>query len=738
VANVREMRRPVAPWLLFLALAIASGADGEPGLRVRTLAGPGGGAGHRDASGRNARFASPVRLGAGCDGALVLADASNHTIRRISDDGAATTLAGSPYVRGASDGTSASALFDGPEGIAVAPDCSIWVADTGNNTIRRIASSGVVSTIAGAAGSVGPNDGTGSSARFDRPVDIAFDPVSGDAFVVDAGNVSIRRVTQGGKVTTLAAPSPTLNQPSGIAFEPGGRMIVTELYGNAIRFRRSDGAWSRLTFKPTAYPSDAFATAGGSIYVTDMNNSVIWEVPTQGAPVVVAGTYAKSGATDGAAAQASFFQPRGIAPMGPSTFAIADSRNSLVRTFDLSGRVGTLAGQFNARESIDGARELARFRAPRQATEGPDGTVYVADGTVVRKVSSDGVVTTLAGVDGVTGSADGKGSEARFMQPFGVAVGPGGVLFVSDVVDHTLRRIAPDGTVTTIAGKAGTPGSIDGASGVARFFDPYGIATDRDGNIFVADRGSHAIRRVAAADFSVSTIAGALGVIGSGDGPALQPRFFNPWDVDVDDEGIVYVLDENNHCVQKIEGGTVTTLANTHQELRSFGVAVAGDGTIYVAESQSSAIRRATLAGGEPFMGARLEPGNRVGSPSRARFSRPNSVDIGPGGRFVIADTENGSIKVAELVEGPWIDELNAIRTSTLPGSPVTLEWCTDGASTVTLSPGPGSVAPCGSTVVTPAETTTYTLEASSAGASIRQSVTVTVVTQVRRRAVRR
>jgi len=104
----------------------------------------------------------------------------------------------------------------------------------------------------------------------------------------------------------------------------------------------------------------------------------------------------------------------------------------------------------------------------------------------------------------------------------------------------------------------------------------------------------------------------------------------------------------------------------------------------------------------------------------------------------VIADTENGSIKVAELVEGPWIDELNAIRTSTLPGSPVTLEWCTDGASTVTLTPGPGGVAPCGSATVTPAGTTTYTLEASSTEGSVTRNVTVDIVTQVRRRAVRR
>jgi len=155
VAIVRGMRRWGAPWLLFLALAIAGDAAAGPRLRVRTLAGPEGGAGHRDASGSNARFATPVRLGVGCDGAIVLADSANHTIRRIDGSGAATTLAGSPYARGAADG--ASALFDAPEGIAVAPDCSIWVADTGNNTIRRITQSGVGPSVVGTPACVGPS-----------------------------------------------------------------------------------------------------------------------------------------------------------------------------------------------------------------------------------------------------------------------------------------------------------------------------------------------------------------------------------------------------------------------------------------------------------------------------------------------------------------------------------------------------------------------------------------------------
>jgi len=255
------MIRHIALWLA-IGIAIVADVSAAPRLRVRTLAGSTGGAGHRDATGRDARFASPAHLAIGCDGAIVLPDSANHTIRRISPDGVVTTIAGSPYMRGSADGS--AGLFNSPAGVAVAPDCSVWVADTGNHTIRRISTSGTVSTVAGVVGSSGTNDGSGSAARFNDPTDLAFDPASGDAFVADHGNASIRRVTSAGRVTTLAAPTPALNQPEGVAFDTTGRLIVSELYGNAIRFRRTDGNWSPGTFTPPALPPDPLAGPHGT------------------------------------------------------------------------------------------------------------------------------------------------------------------------------------------------------------------------------------------------------------------------------------------------------------------------------------------------------------------------------------------------------------------------------------------------------------------------------------------
>lgn len=715
----RRVRRVVAA---VIVCVVSVSAFAEPRLRVRVLAGSSGGSGHRDATGRDARFSEPRHMGTACDGSVVVADTASHTIRAISADGDVTTLAGTPYKAGSADG--ADARFRSPEGVAVAPDCSVWVADTGNHTIRRIAANGAVTTVAGQAGSSGATNGGGASSRFDTPVDLAFDPLSGDAFVVDAGSASVRRVTAGGQVSTLTAPAQALAGPEGIAVDPSGRLIVAELSGNAIRYRTTDGAWSRRTFSPTAYPGDAVVAPDGSIFVSDVNNSVIWMVPTQGAPVVVAGALSRSGTIDGAATSARFWQPVGVALLTDGTMAIADSRNALIRTYSSTGGVTTLAGQTSPLGSVDGVGRGASFRAPRDATESADGTVFVTDGTTVRRIAPDGTVTTLAGLDDVTGSEDGVGSAARFGIPYGIAVDSKGNVFVADLSGLTIRRIAPDGTVTTIAGVAGSRGSVDGPGQDARFDDPLGIAVDRDDNLYVADRGSHAIRRIDAGDYRVSTIAGKLGVIGSGDGPAGEARFFNPWDVTVDASGVVYVVDENNHVVQKIENGTVTTVGRTHTTLRSFGVAISDDGTLLVTESQSSVIRRVTQGGGESFMGARLEPGNRVGNAERARFSRPVGIDFGPTGRWIIADTENRCVKVAELVDGPWIDGFDAIP-STITGRPILLEWCTDGADSVTIMPDIGVVDPCGSVTVAPDSTTTYTLTARSAEGDVEQSVTV-------------
>ena len=172
------------------------------------------------------------------------------------------------------------------------------------------------------------------------------------------------------------------------------------------------------------------------------------------------------------------------------------------------------------------------------------GNVYVADhgNDEIRKITPAGVVTTLAGAAGQAGSADGTGSAARFYDPAGVAVDSAGNVYVADAGNDEIRKITPAGVVTTLAGAAGQAGSADGTGSAARFYIPHGVAVDGAGNVYVADTENDEIRKITPAGV-VTTLAGAAGSIGSADGPGSAARFFQPYGVAVDSAGNVYVAD---------------------------------------------------------------------------------------------------------------------------------------------------------------------------------------------------
>jgi sugar lactone lactonase YvrE len=193
------------------------------------------------------------------------------------------------------------------------------------------------------------------------------------------------------------------------------------------------------------------------------------------------------------------------------------------------------------------------------------GNLYVADqgNSTIRKVTAAGVVTTLAGTAGMTGSVDGMGTAARFNGPDGVAVDNAGNVYVADFGNHTIRKVTATGIVTTLAGTAGMSGSADGTGTAARFFFPAGIAVDSAGNVYVAELGNPTIRKVTA-DGVVTTLAGTAGAVGSADGTGADARFNRPTGVEVDSAGNVYVADQNNSNIRKVTPtGITTTVAGT-------------------------------------------------------------------------------------------------------------------------------------------------------------------------------
>ena len=379
---------------------------------VTTLAGSPWYTGSVDAAGSAARFDHPFGLTANGTN-LFVADSLNHTIRRVAIATAeVTTLAGSGDSAGSADATGSGARFAYPWGVTT-DGTNLYVADASNNTIRQVAiATGAVTTLAGTAGTVGTEDGTGSAARFDLPAGITTDGTN--LFVAERSNHTIRKIVIAtGVVTTLAGTADSAGSADGT--------------GAVARFNGPYG----------------ITTDGTNLYVTDTFNSTIRKVVIATAEVTtLAGSATLTGFADGAGAAARFDNPYALTTDGTSIF-VADSMNHTIRKIVIAtGVVSTLAGTATESGSVNGTGASARFDRPYGITS--DGTsLFVADqgNHLIRKVSiASGAVTTPAGAADISGSADGTGSAARFFSPYGITT-DGTDLFVADTSNNTIRRI---------------------------------------------------------------------------------------------------------------------------------------------------------------------------------------------------------------------------------------------------------------------------------------------------------
>jgi sugar lactone lactonase YvrE len=386
-----------------------------------------------------------------------------------------------------------SFLAGTPSGVAVDGAGNVFVADWGNNNIRKITPRGVVTTLAGSADqSPGSADGTGAAASFNWPEGVAVDG-SGNVFVADSRNNTIRRITPAGVVTTLA--------------------------GTAGSWGSADGTGAAARFNG---PSGVAVDGAGNVFVADSDNTIRKITPTR-AVTTFAGTADSTGSSDGTGATARFSSPSGVAVDGAGNVFVADSGNNTIRKITPAGMVTTLAGAASS-GSADGTGAAARFNSPESVAVDGAGNVFVADwgNSTIRKITPSGVVTTFAGTAGSYGSADGTGAAASFSFPTGVAVDGSGNLFVADLGNSTIRKITPAGVVTTLAGTAGSSGSADGTGAAARFNGPHGVAVDGSGDVFVADTGNNAIRKISTSGV-VTTIVGVAAQVSAGNLPGPLP-----------------------------------------------------------------------------------------------------------------------------------------------------------------------------------------------------------------------
>jgi sugar lactone lactonase YvrE len=300
------------------------------------------------------------------------------------------------------------------------------------------------------------------------------------------------------------------------------------------------------------WPAGVAVDNAGNVYVADHWNHAIRKVTPEGEVTTLAGRAGNAGSADGTGSAARFKEPLDVTVDAAGNVFVADTWNFTIRKVTGAGEVTTLAGRAGNAGSADGTGSAARFYWPFGVAVDATGNVYVADAwnQTIRKVTPAGEVTTLAGLAGTSGSADGIGSAARFNYPGRLAIDLAGNLYVPDYWNHTLRKVTTAGEVTTLAGSAGSSASADGTGGTARFFNPESAAVDGAGNIFVADAGNHTIRKVAASGM-VTTVGGVAGVIGGADGIGSAASFSHPSGVAVDSTGTLYVADQSNHRITK-------------------------------------------------------------------------------------------------------------------------------------------------------------------------------------------
>ncbi len=521
---------------------------------------------------------------------------------------------------------------------------NLYIADTLNARIRKVdASAGNISTVAGTgAFGYGGDGAAATAARLNSHSGVAADG-SGNLYIADSGNHRIRKVDAStGNISTVAG--------TGTAGYSGDGAAATSARLRSPRGVAVDGA--------------------GNLYIADYSNRRIRKVDASTGNIsTVAGTGLLGYSGDGGAAtSARLSNPYGVAVDGSGNLYIADTNNHRIRRVDAAtGNISTVAGSGatgnigGAYSGDGGAATSARLNAPIGVAVDGSGNLYIADRNNhrIRKVTaSTGNISTVAGSGTQGSSGDGAAATAaQISRPRGVAVDGSGNLYIANQDNNSIRKVdASTSNISTVAGRATSDGA---AATAAQLNFPYDAAADGSGNLYIADAGSHSIRKVDASTGNISTAAGNGTAGYSGDGAAATAAQINsPRGVAVDGSGNLYIADHSNGRIRKVDAstGNISTVPVGGGEIsRPRGMAVDGSGNLYIAESWYHSIRRVDASTGAVSTvagtGTQGYNGDEVAA-TTARLRSPIDVAVDGSGNLYIADTLNHRIRKVDASTG--------------------------------------------------------------------------------------
>ncbi|HEV2207505.1 MAG TPA: immunoglobulin domain-containing protein [Verrucomicrobiae bacterium] len=660
---------------------------------VTTLAGQFGTRGHRDGTNTDATFELPTGIAIDPAGDLTVSDNSPGVLRRIKHQGTnwiVTTVAGAGTApwdinNPLADGLGTNAQFQFLGGVTVDAFGDTFVADPGNNAIRKVSPVGtdwLVTTLAGGGPSLGLLlDGPRGFGFFAWPEGVAVDP-SGRVFVADTGNAAIRKVTPDGIVSTIAGresgaadgtgTGALFRSPVGIATGPDGRLYVVDHINGNIRM-----GWPyepppqpgihgppEIITQPQSQTVAATYDALFSVAITNAHAAVYqWRKDDRDIPGATNAVLSITNVdlSDSGTYQVLVSLRRETHPHpNPHTLQSAPASLRVIMPYTFTSLAGWLEPGLT-----NGTGNQARFDFPMGMAIDGQGTVYLSDyaNSVLRAITRSGVVSTLTPWETSGPGVPLGGRPASFTLPTGLAIDRGGNLYLASF-DHTIKKLTFMGTnwlVSTIAGIPFSPGAADGIGPQARFYSPIGLAIDSATNLYVVDSLNSTVRKITplGADWYVTTLAGTPGVSGLNDGTNGDAQFTFPRGIAVNSVGDLFVADLGNHAIRHITpAGVVTTIAgsrtnigsadgyrNAAQFLFPSWVVIDDAGALYVADHYNSAIRRVVQSGTNwlvtTIAGHAGHEGQADGTGNGVQFVFPGSIALDGAGNLYVADAFN-------------------------------------------------------------------------------------------------